>query len=226
MFVIGGTQGHYYDEVCDLHLSNVLFQRENLKLDVHEIGKLPGFQAMFGMHRLRSAQEFRSRFRLSPADLSIALTYINALEEEILSKPAGCKYAAHAYFMLLVVFLSRLYSQQNSFDSDAVLRLAKVISYIETHFTEDLCVEQLAKTAGMSERVFLDAFHGATGNSPYSYLLDLRINRAAEALSDMKRKITDIAFSCGFNDSNYFSRQFKKRMGISPAEYRQRITSI
>jgi AraC-like DNA-binding protein len=223
VFVIGGSQGHYYDNVQDLHLVNVLFQRRLVQLDAHGIGELSGFQAMFGVHPPGASRDFRSRFRLKPADFSELLVYVDRLEKEILSSQPGQKCAAHAYFMLIIVFLSRLYSMQNIFDSAAVFRLAKVISFIEANFLEGHRVKELAATAGMSERVFLDAFRNATGFSPYSYLLELRIRRAAEALRDSEKQITEVAFSCGFNDSNYFTRQFKKRMGLTPLDYRRKI---
>mgnify|MGYP001217442950 CR=1 FL=1 len=222
VFVIGGPQAHYYDDVCDLRLVNILFQRRDLRLDTHDIGTLTGFQAMFGMHRLRTRHEFRSRFRLKPKDLAIVLAHVDGLEHELASQQAGRAYFSHAYFMLIVGYLSRLYSQQESFDSHAVLRLAKVISHMEENYAESQSMSALAKLAGMTERSFLRAFHLATGTSPHNHLLHLRINRAAAELRNPDRQITEVAFEVGFNDSNYFTRQFKKRMGLTPLEYRKR----
>ena len=48
-----------------------------------------------------------------------------------------------------------------------------------------------------------------------------RINRAAELLTTTDRSITDIAFDVGFNDSNYFSRQFRKTLGVTPRAFRK-----
>lgn len=222
VFVIGGPQAHYYDDVCDLSLVNILFQRRDLNLETHDIGKLTGFQAMFGMQRLRSRHEFRSRFRLKPKDLAIVLAHVDGLERELTSVEAGRAYFSHAYFTLIVGYLSRLYSQQESFDSHAVLRLAKVISHMEENYSEPQSMSVLAKLAGMTERSFLRAFHLATGTSPHNHLLHLRINRAAAELRNPDRQITEVAFEVGFNDSNYFTRQFKKRMGLTPLEYRKR----
>lgn len=223
VFVIGGTQGHYYDNVCDLSLVNILFLRHLLRLDTYDIGRLSGFQAMFGMPRLRTRQEFRSRFRLKMKDLSVLLAHVDMMEKEIRDPEPGHEYFAHNHFETIVGVLSRLYSQQGKFDTSAVLRMARVISHMENHFTQSIDMEELAKIAGMTERSFLRAFRQATGNSPHSHLLDLRINRAADALGNTDRQITEIAFNVGFNDSNYFTRQFKKRTGLTPADYRKKV---
>lgn len=220
VLVIGGSQAHYYDDVRNLSLVNVLFQPRLIDLDIHDIGGLSGFQVLFGLHDLRTRHEFRSRFRLKPKDLSVVLTYIAGLEHELAVDNPAREYFAHAYFRMIVGLLSRLYSQQEDFDANAVMRLAKVINHMEGNFAEPHSMAELAKIAGMTERSLQRTFHQATGNSPHSYLLQLRINRAAEQLRNTSKQITEIAFEVGFNDSNYFSRQFKKRMGSTPLEYR------
>lgn len=144
-------------------------------------------------------------------------------EYELASNNAGRAYFARLYFMLIVGMLSRLYSAQRDLDSSAVLRLAKVINHLEANFTEDHALSDLARLAGLSERSLQRLFLLATGHSPHSHLLQLRLNRAAAELRDPKRQITEIAFAVGFNDSNYFTRQFKKCMGISPLQYRRGI---
>jgi AraC family L-rhamnose operon transcriptional activator RhaR/AraC family L-rhamnose operon regulatory protein RhaS len=59
------------------------------------------------------------------------------------------------------------------------------------------------------------------GRSPIDHLLHVRIQKATELLAGSDRTITDIAFDCGFTDSNYFTRQFRKTTGHSPSEYRK-----
>lgn len=225
VFVIGGRQAHYYDEVHDLDLVNVLFQRDHMELDLHDVGMLPGFHALFGIPDMRSRQEFRSRFRLQTRDLTLIQAYIDALERELASPNPAKTFFSNAYFMLIVGALSRLYSQQGNFDSLAVLSIAKVITHIEKHFNEPLSLALLAEVGGMTERSLLRIFHRATGSSPNSYLLKVRINRAAAELHHPEKQITQIAFEVGFNDSNYFTRQFKQHMGITPLEYRREIMS-
>jgi len=223
VFVIGGRQAHYYDDVHELDLVNVLFQRDSLSLNIHDIGTLSGFHALFGMSEMRARPDFHSRFRLQAKDLTVMQAYIDVLEQELASDNAAKAYFAHAYFMLIVGSLSRLYSQQRNFDSLAVLSIARAVNHIEENFSEPMNLALLASMVGMTERTFLRTFHRATGSSPHSYLLKVRINRAAAELHKADRQITEIAFEAGFNDSSYFTRQFKQHMGITPLEYRKEI---
>jgi transcriptional regulator GlxA family with amidase domain len=73
----------------------------------------------------------------------------------------------------------------------------------------------------MSARGFIRAFRAAMGSPPIAYLIQLRVNRAADMLRRSAQSITDIAFTVGFSDSNYFTRQFRKIVGVSPRVYRQ-----
>ena len=74
----------------------------------------------------------------------------------------------------------------------------------------------------MSPRSFLRVFRSATGTSPLAWMLGQRINRACMLLRQTDKPVTEIAFDVGFNDSNYFTRQFRKATGFSPREYRKR----
>jgi AraC family L-rhamnose operon transcriptional activator RhaR/AraC family L-rhamnose operon regulatory protein RhaS len=66
----------------------------------------------------------------------------------------------------------------------------------------------------------------ATGETPLAHLRNLRLMRAAEALRDQDNPVTEIAFTSGFNDSNYFSRQFRSFFGMSPRQYRREKRSL
>ena len=59
--------------------------------------------------------------------------------------------------------------------------------------------------------------------SPISYINKIRIEKAAALFKNSDRSITEIAMEVGFDDSNYFSRIFKKQMGMSPREYKKTI---
>jgi AraC family L-rhamnose operon transcriptional activator RhaR/AraC family L-rhamnose operon regulatory protein RhaS len=122
--------------------------------------------------------------------------------------------------MHLVVYLSRTYGRAKHPDSQALLRIAAAISHLETNFDGAVELDDLAGIAHMSKRSFLRTFQAATGQSPIAYLIQIRVNRAADRLRTTDEPVTDVAFACGFQDSNYFARQFKQVMSVSPREYR------
>ena len=74
----------------------------------------------------------------------------------------------------------------------------------------------------MSPSSLIPAFKEITGSSPIEYLLHVRMNKAAEKLLSGKETVSEIAAACGFADSNYFSRQFRKHYHCSPLQYRAR----
>src|SRR6056297_3242062 len=86
---------------------------------------------------------------------------------------------------------------------------------------ELVTLQELVTMSGMSRTSFVRVFEAAMGTSPIRYLIQLRIDEASHLLRNTDLSITDIAFTVGFSDSNYFSRQFRKVHGRSPRDYRQ-----
>ncbi len=91
-----------------------------------------------------------------------------------------------------------------------------IISYLNDRYSEDHTLSDLARHHSMSERTLNRQFKEYTGLSPMHYLIELRLYKAIELLRKTHIPITELAFKCGFNDSNYFSNAFKKKFGISP----------
>lgn len=99
--------------------------------------------------------------------------------------------------------------------------LEKALRYLDAHVTEDVSLPQLSAAAGLSTRQLDRQFAAAFGMTPVRYLAQLRMARARTLLRGTARPITEIAFDCGYADSNYFARVFRKVCGLSPQQYRQ-----
>ena len=221
-FVIGGARPHDYLNMKDLRLVNVLFDPDDLSLDLKDLPALPGYHALFHLEpSWRKRHEFNSRLRLSHRDLTVAIALVEKLEDELTTRAAGFGFLATSLFMQLIGHLSRCYDRSRNADSRALLRIAQTISHLETHYRTNVKLAELIEIAGMSRRSFLRAFEAATGNTPIDYLIQLRLVRAAALLRRTSLSITKIAFRVGFQDSNYFSRQFRQRHGMSPSAYRR-----
>ena len=118
--------------------------------------------------------------------------------------------------------LSRLYSFDVSENEHDVINIAKAVSYIENHFDESISVAKLAELSYYSERHFMRIFKNTYDCSPIEYIINLRINRACALLKGLNLTISETAEKCGFDDVNYFSRLFKKKIGVSPSEFRKK----
>lgn len=93
--------------------------------------------------------------------------------------------------------------------------------YMMAHYSEPVSVDQLASLTHLSTSYFMNCFKKAVGLSSMEYLSHLRVNAACEALSSTGKKISEIAFSCGYGNLSNFNRQFRRTMGCSPNEYRK-----
>jgi len=220
--VIGGKHAHCYDDVHDLEMVNVLFKRDPLVFKDEGLRGVNGFHALFGAPHLRPRSGFERHFRLGSKEMDQMMGIVTALENELSDLRPGGAYLARAHFMILVATLSRLYSHQPDADTNTVLRLAKAINYMEANYREEVHLDEVASAAGMSARQLQRLFQLATGDTPLAHLRNLRLMRAAEALRDPDNRVTEVAFASGFNDSNYFSRQFRTFFGMSPRQYRRR----
>jgi AraC family L-rhamnose operon transcriptional activator RhaR/AraC family L-rhamnose operon regulatory protein RhaS len=159
---------------------------------------------------------------LNNKDLAQVVELVDRLEIELKAREPGFGFMATAAFMQIIGWLSRCYGRSPSPDGRALLRIGEAISHLERNIHREVNLEELASIAHMSQRSFLRVFQSATGTSPLAWVIAQRINRACHLLRHTDRRVTEVAFDVGFNDSNYFSRQFRKIAGLSPRDYRLR----
>lgn len=91
------------------------------------------------------------------------------------------------------------------------------IELMNARYTESLTVDDLAHAASMSRFHFSRRFREEVGQSPYEYLLRLRLARAAALLQRRGCSVTEAALSVGFNDVSRFSRMFRRTYGVVPS---------
>lgn len=97
--------------------------------------------------------------------------------------------------------------------------LQQLLSYIDEHYAEDITLSFAAEKMGFSDSYFSKLFKKLIGINFITYLNMIRIEQAAEELKNTCRKVTDIAFGCGFNNVRSFNRTFKEITGYSPRQF-------
>lgn len=103
------------------------------------------------------------------------------------------------------------------------LRVKKTLYFIETHFREQITIEEIAESAYISVSTLLRLYHDILHTTPIQYVLRFRLEQIRDKLiTDRKAPIADIACSCGFNDVSYFNRCFLKAYSETPSEYRKK----
>ncbi|MEM1220578.1 MAG: AraC family transcriptional regulator [Bacteroidota bacterium] len=100
-------------------------------------------------------------------------------------------------------------------------RLCTAKEYMHEHFAGPIQLADVAQAAYLSEFHFLRTFKKCFGQTPYQYLLGLRIERAQELLRTTTMPVRMVAEQSGFTDPQYFNRLFKRKLGQSPRQYRK-----
>lgn len=101
------------------------------------------------------------------------------------------------------------------------VQLTRAIEFMQEHIAEDLTREDVARAAGLSSSHFSHLMRAKTGWSFTEMITRLRVDHACHLLSHTALGLVEIAHGCGFADQSYFSRVFRRRVGLSPGGFRR-----
>ncbi|WP_227368832.1 AraC family transcriptional regulator [Halomonas sp. M20] len=100
------------------------------------------------------------------------------------------------------------------------LRLIQLISIVEADLAHPWRVNEMAVCCHLAEAVFARQFRALTGQTPHTWLITRRLDRARHLMSESTASMTEIALTCGFADAAHFSRTFRRQYGCAPKEWR------
>ena len=95
---------------------------------------------------------------------------------------------------------------------------------IQSNLSTTIAVGDLARLVGMSSSAFFEHFKSVTGTSPLQYQKDLRLLRARDALRTTKEKVSEVAFSVGYESAAQFSREYARKFGAPPKQDRMQAS--
>jgi len=101
-------------------------------------------------------------------------------------------------------------------------RLQIMMQYIQQHYRESICLEDIGAAVHIGRSMALQVFHQGIHQSPISYLIQVRLKQAAKLLVSTEKTIARVAEETGFESSTYFCRKFKELYGITPKKYRDK----
>ena len=130
------------------------------------------------------------------------------------------KTALISYFSIIAVIISRLDGKTCGYEQRNTVNVSDTASFIENHFAEKFSLDELAAMSHYSPRQFTRIFISIYGTTPQKYILSLRLKKACTLLKETDISVEDTALRCGFGDGNYFSRMFRKYIGMTPKQYR------
>ncbi len=127
-----------------------------------------------------------------------------------------------AQILLLLATLSRSRQQRESAQlAQKYRRLAAVIAHMHANCQQSLSVSDFARMCDLSEHHFIHLFHEYTGEAPYAYLTRLRLEKAKDLMVSTTLNISEIAAAVGYPNPLYFSRLFRRHMGVPPSQFRK-----
>ena len=107
-------------------------------------------------------------------------------------------------------------------DTGADLNIPRIRRYIHEHLDGPLSLDELAGCVNLSATHFSRLFRRYFGSSPMHYVIQQRMARAASLLAETAAPIKQVAHAVGYDDPYYFSRLFKRTVGLAPGAYRKR----
>jgi AraC family transcriptional regulator len=100
-------------------------------------------------------------------------------------------------------------------------RLRSIKELVDAKLEDELSLDEMAQSVGLSTAHFARMFRKSTGESPHQFVLRQRLERAKAMLGDPDARILDVAVACGFKTQQHFAQVFRDVWGGSPTEYRQ-----
>lgn len=129
---------------------------------------------------------------------------------------------SHKLYTILMILLSpKNHIELSMRSTTAVQEAAK---YIVNNYHQNITTQDISNAVYLSRSYMSEKFSQTYGMSPHEYLTMYRINRAKRDLRDTSESISEIALKNGFRDIFTMSRVFKRKIGLSPSEYRKRVT--
>lgn len=104
--------------------------------------------------------------------------------------------------------------------------LTHIVNRISKGLSQKITVRELAEESHFSISTLERYFHSHFGLSPHEFLLKIKVNRAAQLLSNSTLNISEIAAECGYDNVSSFSRAFRRQLGETPGAYRRRHRSV
>jgi len=179
-----------------------------------------------GTQALYFYEKFKSLFangvpvlRLDEGRVDLFENLINVMEDGY--SHTNIEYVNLSLWQLINAFLYENYFSKKGSKKFENNPIEDAIDYMKTHLESTLKIDEVAARFNYSTSHFFSIFKSHTGYSPINYFNHLKIQRACQYLSFTKMSVKEISFVVGFNDPLYFSRIYKKVMGISPVQYRR-----
>jgi len=200
---------HLYEHTDNLCLTNVLYRSPDR------------FRFLTGLNQLLPQERdgnYPSHWRVNKSTMQQVLKLTEQIEQAEDGPETQTIASRELLFMQLLVSLRQSCLVGGASNNTA--HLNQLVLWLEDNFAEEVCWETLANKFSLSLRTLHRQLKQHTGLTPQRYLNRLRLIKARHLLRHTEETVTDIAYLCGFGDSNHFSTLFRREFNWSPRDIR------
>lgn len=216
-FFINKNVIHHVKRIGNCHYNSFLFP--SYFLDFYPTSPVSALTRNITANTGMPVFHFRETVKWQSAVIEL-LTQLAALEND---KPEFYPYEVllklSSLWLLMLKNLDLSFAKKESAPN---LRMQTILRYIEDHYAEALSLADLAGSAHISKSECARCFHSCLHTTPYQYLTEYRLSRAAQLLKTTNDSVGSIAEQTGFQQVSHFGKCFREKTGCSPREYRKK----
>lgn len=201
----GGIRGHLYKKCIDL--------AKNYLNDVYDDGNNTDQICDLVVEYLQGITDIADEYKLELKEILITVTR----EVKLKFDKYGLRYNT---YLLITDIITQLFDELDK-DYLYVDDVTKVLNYIDRNIKSGITLEEASEYANMSSCYFSKFFKKVTNENFITYVTNSRIDLAKEMLRYTTMPILNIAYELSYSETNYFSKAFKKKVGLTPTEYRE-----
>ncbi len=147
---------------------------------------------------------------------TVLISYLNRISKEAGNNNYDCNFKKNLLFLNALNHIGN-----HVFQNEENLSAQYIKNYITDHLDKDISLTHIAQHFGYTKQYVIQVFRKKYFTTPTRFIIEKRLELSKLYLSETNMKIYEIALICGFEDANYFSRQFRKIYNLSPQQYRK-----
>jgi AraC family transcriptional regulator len=195
---------------------------KHLQLGISDAALLASSDGAYGEVELRPSRKF------ADARLSAMVAAVHA--EMVAGFPSGRLFLDSVEQAMAVALVNshavRHRPAQKSRGGLGPARLRRITELIRAKMEDELTLDEMAQSVGLSTAHFARMFRRSTGQTPHQFVLCHRLERAKAMLRAAEARVLDVAIACGFKTQQHFAQVFRDVCGITPTEYRRDFLSF
>jgi len=205
--------------LCDRHVGEWvgLMRVSHLQLGVSDAALMACSDGAYGEVELRASRKF--------ADLRLSAMVAAVHAEMVAGFPSGRLFLDSVEQAMAVTLVNghavRHRPVQLYRGGLGSARLRRIKELVHAKIEDDLSLDEMAQSVGLSTAHFARMFRKSTGETPHRFVLRQRLERAKAMLRAPDARVLDVAVACGFKTQQHFAQVFRDVWGVSPTEYRQ-----